>query len=168
MTFHENQASVARADSIEPTASTLEQLTARLQSIVDRFEHALAEPPPTAAQNTVRQSRTYLKRILVKSSGKLIIVSTENLDWIEAWGDYVRLHCKDKTYIDRHKIGELEIHLDPEQFLRIGRSAIINIDSMQELEPLNHGDYLVHLRDKTQLNLSRNYRDRFAAIFHLT
>lgn len=55
--------------------------------------------------------------------------------------------------------------LDPKQFLRIGRSAIVQVDRMKELEPLNHGDYIITLYDNTQLNLSRNYRNRLLAFF---
>jgi DNA-binding LytR/AlgR family response regulator len=106
-----------------------------------------------------------LTKILVKSNGRLLIVSSSDIDWIEAWGDYVRIHCKDTSYIVRQKIGDLETRLDKQRFLRIGRSAIINIDRIKEMEPLNHGDYLITLYDKTQLNLSRNYRDRLSTMF---
>jgi len=95
----------------------------------------------------------------------LVIVHTDDIDWIEAWGDYVRLHCKDKVHIIRQKVSDLETRLDPEKFLRAGRSAIVNVDRIKKLEPLNHGDYTICLYDQTQLNLSRNYRDRLIALF---
>jgi len=117
------------------------------------------------ARQTSGQMRSYLKKMLVKSNGRLIIVRTDEIDWIEAWGDYVRLHCKGKTHIVRQKVSDVEVRLDPKQFLRIGRSAIVNIDRIKELEPLNHGNYLISLYDNTQLNLSRNYRDRLTALF---
>jgi DNA-binding LytR/AlgR family response regulator len=116
-------------------------------------------------RQTCVQKQLYLKKILVKSNRRLIIVHTDHIDWIEAWGDYVRLHCKGKTHIVRQKVGDVEVRLDPKQFLRIGRSVIVNVDRIKELEPLNHGDYIISLYDDTQLNLSRNYRDRLTALF---
>jgi len=106
-----------------------------------------------------------LKKILVKLNKRLIIVDTQDIDWVEAWGDYIRLHCKGKTYMLHQRISDVEARLDPQQFLRIGRSAIVNIDRIKELEPLNHGDYIISLYDDTQLNLSRNYRDCLNALF---
>lgn len=111
------------------------------------------------------QKKTYISKMLVKSNRRLIIIGIDNIYWIEAWGDYIRLHCNEKSYIVRQKICDIAIRLDPYRFLRISRSAIINIDYVKELEPLNHGDYLVTLRDSTKLNLSRNYRDRLSALF---
>jgi DNA-binding LytR/AlgR family response regulator len=108
---------------------------------------------------------SYLNKMLVKSNGRLIIVHTGDIDWIEAWRDYIRLHCKEKTYVIHQKVSQIESQLDPKQFLRIGRSAIVNVDRIKELEPLHHGDYIVSLYDNTQLNLSRNYRDRLTALF---
>lgn len=109
--------------------------------------------------------RPYLHKMLVKSNRRLIIVHTDDIDWIEAWGDYIRLHCKGKTHIVHQKIGDVEMRLDSKQFLRIGRSVIVNVDRIKELESLNHGDYIVTLSDNTQLNLSRNYRDRLITLF---
>ena len=117
------------------------------------------------ARQTSGQMRSYLKKMLVKSNGRLIIVRTDEIDWIEAWGDYVRLHCKGKSHIIHRKIGEIETRLDPQRFLRIGRSAIINADRIKEMGSMNHGDYLITLHDNTQLNLSRNYRNCLSAMF---
>ncbi len=117
-----------------------------------------------ARRNGTRK-QAYLNKMLVKSSKRLIIVYTDDIDWIEAWGDYVRLHCKGKSHIVRQKICDIETRLDPQRFFRIGRSAVVNIDRIKELEPMNHGDYLITLYDNTQLNLSRNYRDRLSALF---
>jgi DNA-binding LytR/AlgR family response regulator len=111
------------------------------------------------------KKKPYLNKILVKSNRHLIIIATDNIYWIEAWGDYIRLHCNGKSHLIRRKICDIATRLDPQRFLRIGRSAIINIEHIKELEPLNHGDYLITLVDNTQLNLSRNCRDRLSAMF---
>lgn len=105
-------------------------------------------------------------KMLVKANGRLIVVQSNDIDWIEAWGDYIRLHCNSKSYIVHQKIGDIQAKLDPNRFFRINRSAIINIDRIKEMEPMNHGDYLVILQDNTRLHLSRNYRNCFSAMFN--
>jgi len=105
-------------------------------------------------------------KMLVKANGRLIVVQSNDIDWIEAWGDYIRLHCNSKSYIVHQKIGDIQAKLDPNRFFRINRSAIINIDRIKEMEPMNHGDYLVTLQDNTRLNLSRNYRNCLSTMFN--
>jgi DNA-binding LytR/AlgR family response regulator len=109
--------------------------------------------------------KTYLNKVLVKCNKRLVVLNAGTIYWIEAWGDYIRLHCSDKTHVVRQKICDIEELLDPGQFLRINRSAIVNIEYVKELEPMNHGDYLVTLVNSTQLNMSRNYRERLDACF---
>ena len=118
-----------------------------------------------SARQTYIQKQMYHNKLLVKSDGHLIIVHTDDIEWIEAWRDYLRLHCKGRIHIVRHKVSDVEVRLDPKQFLRIGRSAIVNVNRIKELEPLNHGDYIIYLHDNTQLNLSRYYRDRLITLF---
>ncbi len=104
-------------------------------------------------------------KMIVKENGRLKVVRLDEIEWIEAWRDYVRLHCQGKTHVIHHTIGDFESRLDSRQFLRIGRSVIVNVDRIRELEPLNHGDFLVVLKDNTQLNFSRHYRDRLSSMF---
>jgi two-component system LytT family response regulator len=146
------------AVSGEQNQSYIEVLYQELNSCKRTLEDLLA-------RQTNVQKQSYLKKMMVKSNGLLVIVHIVDIDWIEAWGDYIRLHCKGKTHIAHQKVSDVEAGLDPKQFLRIGRSAIVNIDRIKELEPLNHGDYIIFLYDNTQLNLSRNYRDRLIALF---
>ncbi|MGD1046886.1 MAG: LytTR family DNA-binding domain-containing protein [Bacteroidota bacterium] len=158
MSFSLLQQSSHRPGSGEQNQSNIEALYQELTSCKRTLEDLLAH-------QTSIQKQSYLKKMLVKSNGRLIIVHSDEIDWIEAWGDYVRLHCKEKTHVVRQKVSDVELRLDPSQFLRIGRSAIVNIDRIKELEPLNHGDYIISLYDTTQLNLSCNYRDRLIALF---
>jgi DNA-binding LytR/AlgR family response regulator len=146
------------AVSDEQNQSSIETLYQELNSCKRSIEDLFAH-------QTIVQKQSYLNKMLVKSNGHLIIVHIDDIDWIEAWGDYVRIHCKGKTHIVHQKVVNVEARLDPIRFLRIGRSAIVNVDRIKELEPLNHGDYIISLYDNTQLNLSRNYRDRLTALF---
>jgi DNA-binding LytR/AlgR family response regulator len=150
---------------METKQDTLEQLRVQfgmLTQEVSSYKHLLED---LLKNQTNAPQKIHFTKMLVKSSGRLIIIHTDDIDWIEAWGDYVRLHCKGKSHIVRQKIRDVETRLDPQRFLRIGRSAIINADRIKEMEPMNHGDYLITLHDSTQLNLSRNYRNCLSAMF---
>lgn len=102
----------------------------------------------------------YLQRLLLKTGGKLIMIKTEEIDWIDAEEKYVRLHIGRDQHLYRETMNRLEQQLDPEKFIRIHRSHIINLDFLKEITPWSNNDYLVVLKDGTQLNLGRNYRGR--------
>jgi two-component system, LytTR family, response regulator len=150
--------------SLDCTVST-RQNQSHIEALYQELHSCKRTLEDLLTRQTNIQERSYLKKMLVKSNGRLIIVHTDDIDWIEAWGDYIRLHGKGKTHMVHQKVGDMEVKLDPKQFLRIGRSAIVNIDRIKELESLNHGDYILTLSDNTQLNLTRNYRDRLIALF---
>jgi len=106
-----------------------------------------------------------LERLVIKSSGRVFFLRVDEIDWIEAAGNYVRLHVGKEGHLLRDTMNSLEARLDPKRFLRIHRSTMVNIERVQELQPLFHGDYVVILRDGTQLNLSRGYRQRLQEVF---
>ena len=150
---------------METKQDAIEQLRVQFGMLIQEvssYKHLLED---LLKHHTRDSHKPHFTKMLVKSNGRLIIVHSNDIDWIEAWGDYIRLHCKGKSHIVRQKIGDVETRLDPQQFLRIGRSAIINADCIKEMEPMNHGDYLITLHDSTQLNLSRNYRNCLSVIF---
>jgi two-component system LytT family response regulator len=101
----------------------------------------------------------YLERLVIKSGGRVFFLDTDDIDWIEAEGNYVSVHTGKKSHLLRETISSLEAQLDPKKFLRIHRSSIIKIDRIKELQPWFHGEYRVILMDGTQLTLSRNYRE---------
>lgn len=101
----------------------------------------------------------YLERLVIKSGGRVFFLDTDDIDWIEAEGNYVSVHTGKKSHLLRETISSLESQLDPKQFLRIHRSSIVKIDRIKELQPWFHGEYRVLLQDGTQLTLSRNYRE---------
>jgi len=112
----------------------------------------------------IRPQKTYLKRIMVKSGGRLYFLRTAEIDWVEAAGNYVRLHVGSEAHLLRETMNGLETKLDPERFLRIHRSTIVNIDRVRKLSPSFVGDYAVVLHDGTKLKLSRGYQDRLVAL----
>jgi len=105
-------------------------------------------------------SRKFLDRLVIRSGGRVFFLRVEELDWIEAAGNYVRLHAGAEEHLYRETMARLESSLDPEKFARIHRSAIVNVDRVKELHPLFRGDYTVILRDGRELTLSKTYRDR--------
>lgn len=122
----------------------------------DRIEELITE---------VRSERKPLERIAVKSSGSVYFLRAEEIDWIEAAGNYSRLHVGKTTHLLRETMTNLEGKLDPKRFLRIHRSTIINIERVRELQPYFHGDYIVLLEGGIELTLSRNYRQRLHEVF---
>jgi two-component system LytT family response regulator len=106
----------------------------------------------------------YMERLVVKSAGRLFFLRTEEIEWVESAGNYVCLHVRNESHLLRETMNGLEARLDPARFVRIHRTAIVNIDQIKELQPLFHGEYQVVLRDKTELTLSRGYRDRLQEV----
>ena len=100
------------------------------------------------------------ERIMVKSSGHISFLRTDEIDWIEAQGDYVRLYAQGRKFLIREKIGEMEQQFSGDRFVRIHRSTIVNVERIKEMQPLFYGEYAVILNDGTRLTLSRSFRER--------
>lgn len=101
-----------------------------------------------------------LDRLAVKTGGRVLLLRTDDIDWIEAADNYVSLHVGSESHLHRETMSALEDKLPVEKFMRISRSAIVNLERIKELQPLFHGEYAVILRNGSRLTLSRSYRDR--------
>jgi len=99
-------------------------------------------------------------RLMVKTAGRINFLRTEEIDYVEADRDYVRIHNGGRKHLLREKISRLEQQLPADRFLRIHRSTIVNIDRIKEMQPLCYGEYSVILHDGTRLTLSRSFRER--------
>ena len=108
----------------------------------------------------LQMKKDRLTRLVIKSGGRIVFLRVEEVDWIEAADNYVRVHAGREAYLIRETLQSLERRLDPGQFLRIHRSFLVNLDRIRELQPMFHGDYVVKLADGTELMLSRNYREK--------
>jgi two-component system LytT family response regulator len=106
------------------------------------------------------------ERLMIRTDGRLYFVRIDDIDWIEAAGNYVKLHVGRETHLMRETMMGIEKMLDPTRFLRIHRSAIVNLDRVREMQPWFSGEYTVILRDGTQLRLSRVYRERLETWMH--
>lgn len=100
----------------------------------------------------------YLDRVMVRTAKGSIFLRTDDIDWIEADDYYARLHVSGRSYLIRQTMGHLEKRLDPRRFVRVHRSAIVNIDRVQTLQPYFRGTHVLTLRDGTQVTMSRSRR----------
>jgi len=103
-------------------------------------------------------------RIVVRSERRLLFLRQDEIDWVEAAGNYVRLHVRGSAHVLRQSMKNMETRLDPQMFVRIHRSAIVNVEHIRELQPWLHGEYVVILDDGTRLSASRVFSDRLDAL----
>jgi two-component system LytT family response regulator len=100
-------------------------------------------------------ARIYPDRLSIPKNGRLLFVATKDIDWIEAEGNYVRLHIGNRDYEFRETLAALEEKLSPSEFLRIHRSTIVNIHRIKEIQAWFHGHHRVLLENGTELRMSR-------------
>jgi two-component system LytT family response regulator len=108
----------------------------------------------------LRRDQPRSDRLVVKSGGRLFFLRMDEIDWIEAAGNYVRLHVGNTSHLLRETMNAIEAQLDPGLFFRIHRCHIVNIERVLELQPWFNGEYVVCLRSGARLTLSRGYREK--------
>jgi two-component system, LytTR family, response regulator len=123
-----------------------------------RFQRALQRAKDRLASSSRAQQRP--QRLVVKTPGQLLFVNTADIDWIEAAGYYACLHVGNSTHILRRTLQELERDLGEQQFIRIHRSIIVNVERIAGLELRESGEYEVMLKSNVRLRMSRRYRKR--------
>lgn len=107
-----------------------------------------------------RQSTTSaLPHLIVRSPNRVHLLRTDDIDWIEADDNHVRVHAGGRSYKGREKISEVEARLDPTRFVRVHRSSIVQLSRIREVQPLSHGDHVVLLLDGTIIRVARSRRD---------
>jgi two-component system LytT family response regulator len=128
-----------------------------------RAKHQAAPTPATAGEQDTDIDHDnlggYLERIALRTSGRILLLNVNDIDWIEAAGVYVNLYAGSKVYLYRSSVVHLLQRLNPQNFVRVHRSAIVNTARIVELQPRSHGDYTVILRGGNQLTLSRAYKE---------
>ncbi len=124
----------------------------------ERFEASLERARTQIRARDAGDSPAPLERLVVRSPGRVTFLKVEEIDWIEAAGVYVYLHTAGKAILYRATVGQMLARLDPQQFVRIHRSTVINTGRIRELQLRSHRDYVVILNDGTELMLSRSYR----------
>ncbi len=144
------------------SAGRFRDTVARARELLQR-EHAAVRTERLLTALEHLEGR-HARRLMIRTDGRLYFVKVADIEWIEAAGNYVRLHVGKEVHLMRGTLTALEQQLDPHQFVRIHRSTIVNLEAVRELQPWFAGDYVVLLRNGGQLRLSRWYRDKLDAI----
>jgi two-component system, LytTR family, response regulator len=110
--------------------------------------------------DNVKAGSKYLERFIVKADGRISFLNAREINWIEADDKYVHFHTARGSRMVRQTLGAMESQLHPTKFVRIHRSAIVNVERIRELQPLFSGEHSILLEDGTKLTLSRNYKNR--------
>lgn len=129
----------------------LAELIAVAASLQRQLAALVGPPPPEPAG---------FRRLAVRNNGSVLFLAPEEIEWIEAAGNYVRLNAAGESHLLRETMSGVEAKLPRERFLRIHRSAIVNLEVVRELVPSPHGDFVVVLKSGKRLPLSRGCRDR--------
>ncbi len=141
--------------------SSIDQLGGRLLALL---EHQSGESLAAQAAPPVGRPA---RRLAVQTGKKVRLVEVEEIDWIEADGPYVKLHVGLTSHLTRGSLKSLEQRLDPQSFVRIHRSSMVNVSRIRELQPLFHGELLLILAGGKRLKVSRTYRERLRGVIPL-
>ena len=133
---------------------------ARFDAALARALSRLRAPEPKQLRAVMRP----LTRFVVRSGEAISFVRPADVTWLESAGNYVRLHTAGGSHLMRGTIRDVEERLDPEQFVRVHRSTIVNLDAIDKLEPHFHGEFVITLRDGTRVTSSRTYSGRLREV----
>jgi two-component system, LytTR family, response regulator len=134
----------------------------RFQTALRRALDKIQRKAPSDLNAVLREAKPPkpADRLLVKTSGRVLFIRIDDIDWIEAADNYISLHVGKDSHMMRETMNSIETRLPVDKFMRISRSTIVNLERVQELQPMFHGEYVVLLRNGTKLTLSRSYRDK--------
>lgn len=135
----------------ERFAHTLDRAKARLPFARD------AARQMRALLDTLASPQRYVKRLAIRSTGRTVFVNVDDIDWMQATENYVTLHAGRAEHLLQVAMSTLEKSLDPEAFLRVHRSILVNLRRIQELQPALHGEYVITLQNGIRLHSSRTY-----------
>ena len=141
----------------------------RFAKALERAKAHLKRPSDDAADTSrivrmleeLKSGRRYLERFAIKTSERVLFVRAEEVDSIEAEGNYVRINVRETSYLVRDTINNVESQIDPRTFVRIHRSTIVNMNRVKELQTWARGEYRVVLHGGASYTLSRGYREHF-------
>lgn len=108
--------------------------------------------------SSTKKESNRLQRLVFKTAGRVVFLDLNEIDWIEAAANYVKIHTGKDSYLLREGIGHMSAKLDPERFVRIHRSLIVNVSRIRELQPCDNGEYIAVLKNGKELSCSRGCR----------
>jgi two-component system, LytTR family, response regulator len=138
----------------------LSEISEGLFAMLQDLKLKTAEPPTEV--DSKKPERTAQKepidRVVIKAGGRIYFLKVEEIDWVEGAGDYLSLHSGNQTHLIRETMGSFHAKLNPQKFLRIHRSTLVNIERIKDIRPLFKGEYLITLTTGIRLKASRGYR----------
>jgi two-component system LytT family response regulator len=139
----------------------LERTLKRVEAQV-RLARGGAEVAPrlVALLESLQRRELYTERLVLREEGRASFLRVGDIDWVEAAGKHVQVHAGGRVHTVRESISTLEEQLDPKRFVRVHRSAIVNLDRVREVQAWFHGDFVLLLEDGTQVTTGRGYRER--------
>ena len=132
----------------------------RFAATMHRVRRAVTRTDVAAERAADAAAAPYLERIAVRNGNRIRILHVDEIDHIAAEGNYVRLFTRERSFLERETLNALESRLDPRDFARVHRSAIVRIDRVREVEPLFHGEYVLILAGGAKVVSGRSYRAR--------
>jgi two-component system LytT family response regulator len=137
----------------------------RFREAMNRLRDAVAAPPrgDLLAAARAARPRQFASRLVLRTGSRLLFVRTGEIDWIEASGNYVRVHAQTHGPLPLHRqpLAEVEEILDPRHFCRVSRSVVLNLNRIREVVPATHGDLVAHLTTGATVRITRNQREAF-------
>jgi two-component system LytT family response regulator len=138
----------------------LHQAVQRARAKMSQRDGASQQAPLVALLEELQSKAQSWDRVVVRESGRITFLKPDEIEWIEAEGNYLRLHAGAKSYLLRETMNAAEARLAARKFLRVSRSIVVNLERIQEWQPLFHGDSVLILKDGTRLTVSRVYREK--------
>ena len=142
----------------------------RFDRAVQRVEQRLTSDASLARTATARDvlraipGKPYPDRFLVRGPNHLYFVRTDEVEWVDAAANYVRLHAGGRAHFVRDTVKGIASRLPPDRFVRVHRSIIVNLDFVRRLDPHEHGEYLITMRDGAKVQSSRTYNEQLRAL----
>lgn len=132
----------------------------RFAAALERARSRVGQPLPTQLARASRDPDTWPERIVIRDGVHVEILAVSQLDYAAAQGDYVALHAGQRSWLKQQTLQSLEASLDPDQFVRIHRSFLVNIERLARLEPMGKDNKVAVLKDGRQLPVSRSGQAR--------
>jgi two-component system LytT family response regulator len=145
---------------MNPIPSVQSALGQRLRPLVEEKARRTASAASSPLESAENKGAEFVERLLIREDGELRVARLEDVDWIEGDGNYILLHAGEQTYRLRCALGGLAPRLDPRRFVRVHRSAVVNLDRIAALRPRLSGTYDLVLVGGTRLSLARSHRRR--------
>jgi len=139
----------------------------RLSAAVTKVKRMVDRPRPDRdADNqrvreliaSVRMETVQAQRLVIREGERTILQRVDGIDWVEADAKYARVHTTERTYTVRETMRNIESRLDPAKFLRVSRSAIVNLDRVKEIQPWFNGEYVLIMQNGAKITTTRSYR----------